>query len=321
MSDKLVSIIVPCYNVVDYLGDCLVSLCNQSHENLEIILVDDGSTDGTVALCDRWAQSDPRVSVCRSDHEGPSCRNVGLEVAAGDYIVFVDSDDVVDAQFVEKMMNASERGGGAVALCSYRRLAESGAPISTRVLGVNGSFSAEQFCALLLEDTLYPSVWGKMYPAWALRSIRFRPGRVGEDVFFWADLLSEGLISHFAIIDEPLYGYRQRSSSVINQYDAVQDAALLDAWDALGGVVRGLFGTCADLAAYREIQARFFLIDRALRVMRTRDFDQLADLRQYLAPRFKDIMSSPYFGIKRKVLTPLLLGVPALYGAVVRCFK
>lgn len=104
--DTLISIIVPVYNVKPYLSRCLTSLVNQTHKAIEIILIDDGATDGSGELCDRWAEKDARIVVIHSPNGGVShARNLGLRRASGDYIGFVDSDDWVDEDMYEAMLN------------------------------------------------------------------------------------------------------------------------------------------------------------------------------------------------------------------------
>ena len=102
---KKVSVIVPVYNVENYLEECVNSILNQTYENLEIILVDDGSTDNCPQICDDWAKKDKRIKVIHKANGGvSSARNVGLDNATGEYIGFVDSDDYIDITMYEKML-------------------------------------------------------------------------------------------------------------------------------------------------------------------------------------------------------------------------
>ena len=104
MSSNLVSVIVPVYKVEQYLNRCVSSIIKQSHTNLEIILVDDGSPDRCPQLCDEWALQDSRIKVVHKENGGLSdARNVGLKKASGNYICFVDSDDYVSTKFVETL--------------------------------------------------------------------------------------------------------------------------------------------------------------------------------------------------------------------------
>ena len=116
MKQPLISVIVPVYNIIPYLPRCVESLTQQTYRNLEILLVDDGSTDDTPALCDRLAQTDDRIRVFHKENGGPSsARNLGLEQAKGEYVGFVDSDDYVDADMYERL---------------YRAIAETGMPVA-----------------------------------------------------------------------------------------------------------------------------------------------------------------------------------------------
>lgn len=118
----LISIIVPVYQVKDYLGECVESLLAQTYTNLEILLVDDGSTDGSEEICDRYAAGDDRVRVVHQENQGPSvARNAGLDSAKGEYIAFADSDDVVLPDFIETLYGLTEKYQADIAACAYVR--------------------------------------------------------------------------------------------------------------------------------------------------------------------------------------------------------
>lgn len=117
---KIVSVIIPVYNVERYLPKCIDSIINQTYKNLEIILVDDGSPDGCPALCDQYASKDNRIKVVHKQNGGlSSARNAGLEVATGDYVCFFDSDDYVEPDMLEKMLKATIDSKLDVCVCGY----------------------------------------------------------------------------------------------------------------------------------------------------------------------------------------------------------
>lgn len=116
----LVSIIVPVYQVKDYIGECVESLRAQTYKNLEILLVDDGSTDGSGAMCDEYAVEDSRVRVIHQENQGPSAaRNQGLDDARGEYVAFVDSDDAVVPDFIETLFGILNEYQADIAACAY----------------------------------------------------------------------------------------------------------------------------------------------------------------------------------------------------------
>lgn len=118
----LVTIIVPVYNVHAYVGECVESLLHQTYTNLEIILVDDGSTDGSGAVCDEYAEKDSRIRVIHQENQGPSAaRNAGLDHASGEYAAFVDSDDVVASVFTERLYRLLRKYHADIAACAFVR--------------------------------------------------------------------------------------------------------------------------------------------------------------------------------------------------------
>ena len=121
-SKPLVSIIVPVYQVIDYVEECVESLLRQTYTNLEILLVDDGSTDGSGEICDEFARRDNRVSVIHQENQGLSAaRNAGLDRAMGEYVAFVDSDDAVLPDFIETLYDMADRYQADIAACAYER--------------------------------------------------------------------------------------------------------------------------------------------------------------------------------------------------------
>ena len=115
---KKISVIIPVYNVAQYLDDCLLRVTGQSYTDLQILLIDDGSTDKSGALCDSWTDRDSRIQVIHTANKGlSSARNTGLQAADGDYISFIDSDDMIHPRFLELMAAALEETGADMAVC------------------------------------------------------------------------------------------------------------------------------------------------------------------------------------------------------------
>ena len=119
----LVTIVVPVYNVKLYLLRCLESLVTQTHRTLEIILVNDGSTDGSEAICKEWVKRDDRIRLIEQENQGlGEARNKGLSLAQGKYVAFVDSDDWVQAEFIESMLVVAEKNQAELIVCNYQKV-------------------------------------------------------------------------------------------------------------------------------------------------------------------------------------------------------
>lgn len=117
-NQPLISVIVPVYKVEAYLGPCVESVIAQTYRNLEIILIDDGSPDRCPEMCDAWAQKDSRIKVIHKENGGVSlARNVGLDAATGDYVMFVDSDDLIVSNIVETLLDSCQRNNVLLAMC------------------------------------------------------------------------------------------------------------------------------------------------------------------------------------------------------------
>ena len=122
---KLLSVIIPVYNVKPYLEKCVESIVDQTYHNLQIILVDDGSTDGSQTICDELAQKDSRIVVIHKENGGLStARNVGMDRAKGDYIAFVDSDDWLERNMYEVLINQLEAHDADLVACSKKKQLE-----------------------------------------------------------------------------------------------------------------------------------------------------------------------------------------------------
>lgn len=194
METKKISVIVPVYNSIDCLERCVRSLCAQTYKSLEILLIDDGSTDGTGKLCERLAASDARIVVRHKENGGASsARNAGLSMAKGDYVGFVDSDDYVDAYVYEELALALEKGEYPVAQISRDEVDEEGG----RLPDVCVPPERERFCdseTFIKELLLHrgdSSFCTKLFPRKIFECHRFPEGELNEDFRLLLDILQE----------------------------------------------------------------------------------------------------------------------------------
>lgn len=187
--DPLVSVVVPVFNVKDYLPRCLSSVVGQTYPNIEVVVVDDGSTDGSGALCDEWTRDNANVRVVHTANAGLSAaRNCGLGHVAGDYVVFVDSDDALGRYHVENLVAAVSKTpdpGTAVAVTGFTPCA-AGAAADTAHCGVH-SFdldAAEAICKSVTPGAEFAAhAWGKLYPRSLFRLLHYPVGRYYEDQY------------------------------------------------------------------------------------------------------------------------------------------
>lgn len=216
--DKLLSIIVPIYNVEKYLRRCVDSILAQTYKQLEIILVDDGSTDGSSAICDEYQREDSRIVVIHKTNGGlSSARNAGLNVAKGDYIGFVDSDDYVSNDMYELLFQKIKDSKRDIANIMYVRAVETGEIIPSRVPHYKDeNFSAEKFLEELLLHVGDVSVCSKLFPKELIGNVRFLEGVLNEDLLFFIELIKE--INEIRFVGSTGYYYFVRKNSISSRY-------------------------------------------------------------------------------------------------------
>lgn len=217
----MVSVIVPVFNVANYLERCIDSILNQSYSDLELILVNDGSTDGSYEICKKYEAKDSRVKLISQKNQGVSvARNVGLEIATGDWISFVDSDDYLDLDFYDVLMNASKNVDSEVLCCGVRPINEKGIEVShllTKKIPVENvklsMRSVYQHFFDLSKRFIYWGPFDKIYRADIAKSIRFEPGRKRAEDFFYCFCAFQKCTSVY-YIPQKKYNYFQRQNSV-----------------------------------------------------------------------------------------------------------
>ena len=213
----LISVIVPVYNVEAYLDRCIESIVNQTYQNLEIILVDDGSPDNCPAMCDSWAAKDSRIRVIHKENGGLSdARNVGMALATGEYIAFVDSDDYIAPEMYQLLYERMVTDDCDISACGVEMVFEDGSPAYLLTRAGNCVLEREAAMeAVIQESWLKQPVWYKLYKSKVVRHLLFPVGKCHEDVFWtWQAVASAEKVSVF---DTPCYFYVQRSGSIMDE--------------------------------------------------------------------------------------------------------
>lgn len=249
--NELISIIVPVYNVEPYLARCVESLLRQTHEHLEIILVDDGSTDGCPRICDHYAEKDLRIQVIHKGNGGLSdARNAGLKIAQGNFIGFVDSDDWIADDMYSTLLNCLQKHGADVAECGYV-IAEGGHnPDEVKGDGGELVFSAEDALKeLLLERSLKTVVWNKLYRKSVLEGEFFPFGKYSEDVFWTYRVL--GRSRAVVCTEKSMYFYFQRAGSIMDDSFNVRRLDALEGQQERLSYIKNRFPMLSSLAEFR----------------------------------------------------------------------
>lgn len=230
---KKISIIVPVYNVEEFLEDCVESIINQTYKDLEVILVDDGSPDECPKICDELAKKDKRIKVIHKENGGlSSARNAGLNIMTGDYVMFVDSDDSIHSQTCEILINNLEKNDADISMATYRN-----------VFGLKGlkerkydktklkvkSYEHNEVFDLIFNKKI-PMImvaWMKLYKKEIFNDLRFENGKLHEDEFIIHKTFY--LCKKLVFTNIPLYNYLQRQNSIIKSSFNVKRLHILEA--------------------------------------------------------------------------------------------
>jgi len=185
MMDDLVSIIIPVYNAEIYLQRCLDSVLGQIYAKLEVIVINDGSTDGSADICEEYAQSDSRIKVIHKENGGvSSARNSGLDTASGGWIGFVDADDWVEPDMFEKLMNAAKKSGSQITICGHTDYRGDAAKIKSKAKHVGFLDREKAIKCLLAYDFFEGYLWNKLFKSSLIKDIR-----LDNDIHFCEDVL------------------------------------------------------------------------------------------------------------------------------------
>lgn len=241
MGEPLVSVIVPVYNSTPYLEKCVCSITAQMYKNLEVILVDDGSEDGSGNLCDEFAAKDARVVAIHSRNEGAGkARNRALDIARGEWIAFVDSDDIVETWYVDALLTAVLAEDAEVALGGYRMLQSSNRGLLVEPTERQPVVSARRALEMLMyQEGVDTAPWGKLFRADKFKNVRFPSLASSEDLAtIYKPLLKSTKV---AIVRDSGYRYRtiEGSLSCSNREEA--------AWDVARNITEEILGTYPDL--------------------------------------------------------------------------
>ena len=235
MDDKI-TVIVPVYNVENYLRKCLDSIMAQTYKNIEIIVVNDGSTDTSGEICKEFSGMDHRIIYIEQENAGLSAaRNTGLNNMSGDYVTFVDSDDWIEQDYIETLYKKIVEYQADISVGNYYSYNEDEETYYFHIYG--DSYYEKVYDNISIFENLYESqemksfalisAWGKLYKAKLSDYLRFDKGKLGEDGYFNQKMYLS--VNKVVYLNKGLYAYRQRSGSITNTWTEKWMHALVDA--------------------------------------------------------------------------------------------
>ena len=263
MNEEKISIIVPVYNVEAYLEKCVESILKQTYTNLEILLVNDGSTDKSGELCDKLALRDHRIRVIHKENGGLSdARNRGIDEASSNLIGFIDSDDYIDEDMYETLYRQMVASKADLSMCGhydvYHQIPEKQvAEIKTWEL------MPEEAIKMVMEaKILSVTAVNKLYKKALFEQLRFRIGKIAEDAFIMVDLIHQ--CSKIVATNEKKYYYVHRENSITTQKFSLKFLNVIEAYEQNAKMISENYPDLYDVAIMRLNWAYFYVLDRLL---------------------------------------------------------
>lgn len=316
----LISIIVPVYNVAEYLPECVNSIINQTYKNLEIILVDDGSTDACPDICDGYAKRDSRIRVIHKKNGGLSdARNAGLDICTGEWIGFVDSDDYIANDMYEKLYGSAVEAQADVSVCQSiknknGKLLYSNYKRGTEILYSKEDMINRMFCGGV--QTI--AVCLKLYRKHVFSDLRFPVGKTNEDAFVILSIIDK--TAQMVIIPSALYYYRIRIGSITNVRHWNNNI-----WDTIYAyrqnisIIRNKYPSSLAVGICRLGWAYRFSIGLAVQTI---DFkNHMNEIKMYRDSFRKDFLKfflNPFLGVRGRIDTILVATMPLGIYAMIR---
>lgn len=257
MELQKISVIVPVYNVAPYLRRCVNSLVKQTYPNLEIILIDDGSTDGSETICDEYAAQYAHIIAIHQKNAGQAvARNAGIEIASGEWIGFLDSDDWIEETMYETLIVLAHRYETDLASCATQQITVDGKVLSVSNTGIIHVLTPDEMIAgLVTQEIVRYEVWNKLWKRSLIGDVRFIGGQLGEEVHF--DRLLFLKANKMVHIDLSLHNYLVRRPGstasafrparlcIFNEFDALVQELEKDEKNELSDAVRRIASTFA----------------------------------------------------------------------------
>lgn len=287
--NDLISVIVPVYNVEEYLKKCIDSIINQTYLKLEIILVDDGSTDNSGIICDSYEEKDKRIIVIHKENGGLSdARNKGLDVARGKYITFVDSDDYIEKNYVEFLYNLIiEKDVSIVAGSNCREYPEKTINAGT---GVNIFLTAKEALEkMLYEDDFDTSAWGKLYKKDLFDDVRFPKGRIYEDMATTYKVIDK--VSKVYLSSYPIYHYIVRSTSLSNKNSKKKNEDFILSTKEMGDYILNKYPDLENAVMRRTIKSYIYIL-LTIVYYEKRPTEEYYTIKKYIKRNRKDVLKN-----------------------------
>ena len=315
-NNPLISVVVPIYNTSKYLPRCLNSIINQTYKNLEIICINDGSTDSSLSILQNYTQKDSRIKITTQKNAGLSAaRNTGITKSTGKYITFIDSDDEISHNMLEKLLVSLQKNDADISVCSFKEICPDGKITHFNKVSSVQTYTTEQSLkAMLQEQGFMLSATMKLFPTTYFKNIQFPIGKLHEDIGTTHKLIMKA--RRVTFVPEELYFYHHHSDSIISKKFDKRKLDIIVLTDQMCKDIDAKYPTLKNITNERRMRARFSV----LRQIPTNN-SETKKILQYLRTHKSYITKNPEATKTDKFALALALFNPKLFQLAYKLFK
>ena len=324
-----ISIIIPVYNVAKYLSEALDSVLNQTYSNLEIIIIDDGSTDGSEKICDYYASKDSRIVVVHQNNQGLSAaRNKGLDIMTGEYVSFLDPDDVILPKFIDTLYYTIKNTYVDCVICNYATIYSEDKTIDInnkpkKELNIdNGIFNNKEILSNLVDGKINMAVWNKLYKKELWKDVRFPVGYVYEDVITIYKIFSKTY--NTCITDDLLLIHRNHKNSITGTLSLKNISDFQKAHYELAEIVKSNINGIFNEYQYNDLCRRnLFMYISKYFVYKVNNIDNNKKIELLLKNNINDLMKNVNkkdFNLKNKIIYFMYNNCPSVLEVIYKLY-
>lgn len=304
-NDEKISIIIPVFNVEKYLRKCIDSILSQTYKNLEIILVNDGSTDNSAIICDNYQKKDSRIKVIHKKNGGLSdARNCGIKASTGNYITFIDSDDFIDKNFITILYKLILENNADIVISRIVDVFENSKNIKPSINNESYIISKEEcYKKMLLQDEIDVSACGKLYKKHIFKDIKFPIKELYEDLKTIDKIIEKS--TKIVFTRYAGYYYLQREGSIMNSGFNPKKLSLIDATERLVKFIKTKYPNVVDAATKRYVYNNYHILGKTIFYKNLYDINR--QIRKNILNHTEDILLKKIYTFKEKVATIILI--------------
>lgn len=296
-----ISVVVPIYNVEKYLLKCLESISQQTYKNIEIILVNDGSTDSSRLICEEFIKKDSRAILINKENGGLSdARNFGEEHSTGEYVIFIDSDDYIETDMIEILYNNIKNSDSDISVCSVNNIyIDKSTP---QCLDTNLYFTTDKIGFLkeyFIGEKIPGTICNKLIKKEITSRLKFPVGKIYEDAFYHYDLFK--LANKYVVTTKPLYNYFHRQNSITTKKFSSKNVHCIEAYTKFYKYILKYIPELKGEAFFRLSYAYFTVFDKILLEDNYKSIEEYKYIKKFLKKNFMSIFKNKNFRFTRRI--------------------